>query len=151
MVLILFDFPLLLTLGFFKNKNTLPFNIFRYHLSHQDRHPHIFNQEVPTLHNEQPFHLPLWKNELSRIVCHTWILLPLYAFLSLPLATARIKKLLALHSKFSLMCSGFLHGPSIHEARRHCQSADELCFSRIQNSTKLGCNIVLYRCSSAHP
>lgn len=141
MALILFDFHLLLMLGFFKNKNILPFNIFRYYVFHQDRHSHIFNQEMPALCNEQPLHLPLWKNELSRTVCYTWILLPSYDFLSLPLSTARIQKLLALHSKFSFMCSAFLYGPSIHEARRHCQSADELCFSRLQYSTKLGCSL----------
>lgn len=139
MALILFDFHLLLMLGFFKNKNTLPFNIFRYYIFHQDRHSHIINQEMPALHNEQQLHWPLWKNELSRTVCYTWILLPSYAFL------------LALHFRFSFTCSGFLHGPSIHEARGHCQSADELCFSRVQYSTKLRCNTGFYSYSSAYP
>lgn len=151
MVLFLFDFHLVLMWGFFKNKNTLPFNIFRYYMFHQDRHSHIFNQEMPAFCNEQPLHLPLWKNELSRIACYTWILLPSHSFLSPLLSTVKIQKLLALHSKFSCICSGFLYGQSIHEARRHCQSADELCFSWVQYSTKLGCNTVFHSYSSAYP
>lgn len=105
MALILFDFHLLLMLSFFKNKNTLPFNIVRYYMFHQDGHSHIFNQEMPALHNEQPLQLSLWKNELSRIPCYTGILLPSYAFLSLPLSTARIQKLLAISTAFQI----FLH------------------------------------------
>jgi len=59
MALILFGFPLLLMLGFSKNRNKLPFNILRYELFHQDKHSHVFKQAVPTLHNEQSVPLPM--------------------------------------------------------------------------------------------
>lgn len=48
--LILCGFPLLLILGFSKNRSK--FNILRYELFHQDKHSHVFKREVPTLHNE---------------------------------------------------------------------------------------------------
>lgn len=92
----------------------------------------------PCIMNSQ-FHY-LWNNGLSRIVCHTLILFPLYAFLCLLPATAEIEKLLGPHSKFSFMYSGFLPYPSTHEAWRYWQSSQKLCFSWTvkQYSTKQG-------------
>lgn len=92
----------------------------------------------PCIMNTQ-FHY-LWNNRLSRIFCDTLILFPLYAFLCLLPATAEIKKLLALHSKFSFMCSGFLPYPSTREDCRYWQSAHKSCFGWTvkQYSTKQG-------------
>lgn len=115
MALTLFGFPLMMMLGFSRNRNTLPFNILRYELFYRDKHPHVFKQEVSTLHNEQPVPLPMkrWTSKDSLT------LLDLIPLICLLLATAGFEMLLALHSKFSLSAGDFCLTPPTHEAGRY--------------------------------
>jgi len=72
------------------------------------------------------------------MTCRTLIFIPLmllYTFLLV--AAAGIKKLLALHSKFPFMCSGFLPYLSTHEAGKRSQIVVQLSSKAVFHKTRV--------------